>query len=69
MKTVTPKSARGFNLTILSIFGIGPKWNITCGNCEITFSARIPLVDTPGIICPYCKITNILELTISKGYK
>lgn len=64
---VTPKAARGFNMSLMQIFGRGPKWTITCGKCEGTFRKRLPMVDDPGLACPYCGEINILcGLTLSK---
>lgn len=62
-KLVTPDNAEGFNMTLAEIFGIGPKWAITCGTCHGSFKKRLPLVDYPGIACPYCGIINKLNLT------
>jgi len=59
-----PHSAEGLNMSLFQFFGSGPKWTITCGNCEGTFSKRIPMVDSPGIPCPYCGAVNILDIEI-----
>lgn len=49
-------------MTIFSLLGYGPKWDISCGECEGTFRKRLPLIDNPGIQCPYCGAINILSL-------
>ena len=59
---VSPKNAEGPSMTIFSILNIGPKWTITCGKCEGTFRKRLPLINNPGILCPYCNTINILPL-------
>ncbi len=59
--TVRPKSASGFNF---SLFGSGPKWTITCGKCSGTFRERIPMVNQPGVRCPYCGAINKLPLFV-----
>jgi len=65
--STAPKAARGFNMSLMQIFGQGPKWTVTCGKCEGTFQKRLPMVADPGVACPYCGEINVLQgLTISK---
>jgi len=64
MKTVEPIQATGYNMSLAQLFGSGPKWTITCGECKGTFRKRIPMIENPGIPCPYCGSVNILPVTI-----
>ena len=61
MKTVTAKEACGMNMSLLQLFGLGPLWTITCGHCSGTFKKRLPMVNSPGVLCPYCHSINVLE--------
>jgi hypothetical protein len=67
MEKVIPKAASGYNMSIASIWGSGPKWAISCGRCEITFKARVPMVDSPGLKCPHCGVINILPIVIGRA--
>lgn len=62
--TVLPKAFSGFNVSLAQLFGSGPKFTITCGNCSLTFKKRIPMVDYPGIPCPSCGTINILSVEV-----
>jgi transcription elongation factor Elf1 len=64
MRQVRPIRAEGFNLSLLQIFGAGPKWTITCGSCGLTFKKRIPMIDRPGIDCPKCGAINVLPIEV-----
>jgi len=66
MNTVTPKDASGFNMSIAQLFGYGPKWSITCGSCSGTFKKRIPMINRPGVQCPYCGDINVLPVVITR---
>jgi phage FluMu protein Com len=66
METVVPDSASGVSISLASIFGLGPKWTITCGKCHATFAKRIPMVNHPGIACPNCHTVNILPIKIKR---
>ena len=68
MKTVIPKYFEGVNISIAQLFGSGPKWTITCGNCEMTFKRRIPMIEEPGILCPHCNAINKLRYIPSPAY-
>jgi hypothetical protein len=66
MKIVNPKSLRGYGLSWnLNLFS-GPKLTITCGNCEATFEKRVPIIDHPVVICPYCNSGNKLPLVVDE---
>jgi hypothetical protein len=62
LNIIRPAKCVGFNWTPLSILGLGPKFYITCGSCQLTFPKRLPPVDRPGIECPKCKAINILPI-------
>jgi len=63
-KVVSPKRAEGWNVSWnLNLFS-SPKWTIVCGNCEATFKIRIPLIDYPTVVCPYCYAVNKLDLIV-----
>lgn len=62
--TVTPKDFTGWNMSIMQLFGSGPKFTITCGGCEATFKKRIPMIDNPGVVCPHCGAVNKLPLEV-----
>ena len=64
MTTVTPKSFSGWSMSVAQMFGSGPKFTVTCGQCEGTFKKRIPMVDRPGVQCPYCCAINRLGVVI-----
>lgn len=63
MKSVQALAAEGLNTSFLQLFGVGPKWTITCGSCRATFRKRLPFVDHPGIICPQCGVVNVVNIT------
>lgn len=63
-KVVTPKYFEGWNMSLAQLFGSGPKFTITCGNCSGTFQKRIPIVNHPGIACPYCGAINRLPIEV-----
>lgn len=65
MNPVMCKEATGWNMSIAQLFGSGPKWTIRCGNCEVDFTARIPMVDQPRVPCPHCRAVNIVPVTVS----
>jgi transcription elongation factor Elf1 len=59
---VTPKRAKGMNMSWnLNLFS-GPKWYIECGNCGCGFEARIPRVNHPVISCTNCGTGNELPI-------
>ena len=66
MKIVTPKWMSGrnmsWNLNLLS----GPKFTIICGECGLTFSKRLELVDYPCVACPFCGTVNRLPLVTNR---
>lgn len=64
MKTVNAKEASGFSMSLTQLFGYGPKWTITCGQCSGTFRKRIPMITHPGVQCPYCGTINIIPVTV-----
>ncbi len=65
MKKVHPKDFSGMNMSIAQLFGSGPKFTVTCGGCEGTFKKRMPMMDNPGLACPYCHAINIMPLVIA----
>ncbi len=64
MNIVKPKYIEGWNMSIAQIFGSGPKLTITCGVCEGTFKKRIPMINNPGVYCPYCNTINKIPMVI-----
>ena len=62
--SVKPKACTGWNMSIFQLFGSGPKWTITCGECSYTFKKRIPMVSNPGIQCPYCRVINTIPIVV-----
>jgi hypothetical protein len=64
MKTVRPIDVSGWSMSIFQLIGSGPKLTITCGECKGTFKKRVPMVDEPGVECPYCKTINRLPITV-----
>lgn len=65
-KKVTPASASGWNMSLAQIFGLGPKWVITCGVCGRTWKERLPMVDNPGLECPSCKTINVIPVEVKR---
>jgi len=61
-ETVMVADAHGFNT---SLHPGGPKWALTCGKCGLTFRARIPMIDSPGILCPHCGVVNTIPVEVS----
>ena len=61
-KTTIPKDFEGWNVSLTQIFGLGPKWTITCGECGLTFKKRLPMVSNPGIECQFCGVINIIPV-------
>lgn len=65
--TTLPYRCRGLNMSLLQVFGVGPKYHIVCGKCLTAFSKRVPMVSFPGIPCPNCRVVNILPFVLDKG--
>ena len=63
--SIFPKDAKGYNMSIAQLWGSGPLWTIICGQCEMTFQKRIPMIDNPGVACPNCGTVNKLPLVVS----
>lgn len=61
---IAPKYATGYNMTLLQLFGIGPKWTIVCGNCGTAFTKRLPMVTCPGVACPRCDEVNVIPVEV-----
>ncbi len=61
-KRVKPANFEGQSASLLGIFGVAPKFTITCGECRTTFKKRVPVVDEPGIPCPHCGAVNVMPL-------
>ena len=64
VRVVNAIEAHGWNFTPLLIFGIGPKFNVLCGECKSWFSGRIQMSDNPRLRCLFCDTINILPLGI-----
>ena len=59
MRVVKPKYSSGNNLTLLQLFGKGPKHKICCGECGCMFEKRLtPDVNFEKIMCPHCNTIN-----------
>lgn len=54
--------ASGWNMSLMQLFGKGPKWNFYCDNCGNTWSKRLPLVNHPVIRCDGCDDKVTLNL-------
>jgi len=52
------------SLLTLGLVKFSPTWAITCGECFATFKAKIPLIDSPEIVCPHCGARNLLSVTV-----
>jgi len=64
IKTVTADKVSGFNMSIMQLFGSGPKLTIKCGECHINFQKRVPVIDEPAVSCEYCNTINILPIIV-----
>jgi hypothetical protein len=64
IKKVIAKQCSGWNMSIMQLFGSGPKLKIQCGECGGWFSKRVMMVNRPTVLCPFCKIMNILPITV-----
>lgn len=51
-------------MTLLQLFGAGPKWTIRCGNCSADFQKRLPMVDYPHVPCTHCGSVNRVNVVI-----
>ena len=61
---VTAKGVQGWNIPIWNnIFGA--KMTVTCGNCGVMFTTRVPIVDRPTVGCPHCREVNELPLQVT----
>lgn len=65
--SVAPKAFHGWSMSIAQLWGGGPKFTITCGECEATFRRRISMVDNPGVVCPACHTVNVIPVVMSHG--
>jgi hypothetical protein len=64
VKVVRAKFFTGWSMSWnLNLFS-GPKFQITCGECESVFEARIPLVSNPRVRCGLCGVINELRLIV-----
>lgn len=63
-KRVAPKYFEGWSMSIMQVFGKGPKFKITCGECSTSFTHRITMVSNPGCPCPHCGTVNVLPLRV-----
>ena len=57
-------SAHPASLLTLGLLRFEPTWAITCGECLATFRAKVPLIDYPVLLCPYCGTRNRLPVTV-----
>ncbi len=62
---VDPKWWDGWALTPSMLVGIGPKYKIVCGDCEVSFTKRLPLVRSPVVVCPHCGTRNRIPMDFS----
>ena len=58
------RSLHPASLLTLGLIPFSPTWAITCGECRATFKAKIPLIDRPVLVCPYCGVRNLLSVTV-----
>ena len=52
--------AEGYTQSIAQLWGSGPKWTIRCGDCGCDFKARVPMVNSPRVLCTCCGAINEL---------
>lgn len=43
-------------------FFSGPKGVMRCGKCGADSQHRLPLINTPRIVCPHCKEVNKINV-------
>lgn len=65
---VNPVQFSGWSMSILQIFGFGPKMTVECGRCYHVFKKRIPLIDYPKLKCPECGVLNKMPLVVEDGF-
>jgi len=65
MKIVNAHNCSGMNMSIAQLWGSGPKFTVTCGECYSNFKERIQMVDYPVVKCPVCQTPNRLNLVIN----
>lgn len=61
-RVVNATDWEGPAMSLMQLFGLGPKWTVRCGHCKHTFVTRIPVVDYPTIPCPLCKTLNRIQV-------
>lgn len=63
-KVVQAADYRGWSMSVMQMFGQGPKFQVRCGECGSVFSGRIEMVDRPRLKCPLCGVINELPLRV-----
>jgi len=66
-RVVNAADADGPVMSLMQLFGLGPRWTIRCGHCGNTFSERLPMIDFPTIPCPLCKTLNRIQVVTETG--
>jgi hypothetical protein len=57
-------SVQGWNMSLASIFGSGPKLSIVCGSCFKGRKERVAPCDAPRVFCPHCGKVNVLPVVV-----
>ena len=62
MGTLT-NSVECHSVQVTTSFWTGRKQGaINCGSCRLSFEAKIPDVSNPAVLCPHCRMVNVLSI-------
>ena len=62
METKTGHVIDGWNMSIMQLFGSGPKLTIECGHCGRIFEKRVAPANHPVVGCTWCGKANMLDV-------
>ena len=65
LRAVAISASTIWSMTLLQLFGIGPKMHVLCGKCERWFAGRIMMVNRPRLKCTFCDAINILDIVLN----
>ncbi len=65
-RPVVVAACEGWSFSALQLVGLGPKWDLRCGACDIDFRVRLPMKDRPRVACPHCGRVNIVPVEVER---
>lgn len=64
-----PIKGAGLKMSLMQLFGVGPKWRFQCSKCGKAWKERlVPGADNPLIVCPHCGNSNRMDIQWGDGY-